>query len=196
MNHFYRYLSSALLASFLLSSTALMADETTGMEKPSFSASQSVQMSAEVVSVDMETREVVLKGQDGELHTITVGDYARNLGQVEPGDMVIAEFVRGLDIQVFADDGSELGSGVMEAAGRAEEGAKPGAMAVSSEVVTARVAEINLEANTFKLKWPDESVEEFVAQNPENLKRAEVGDIVVITYTEAVGIVVEQPTSE
>jgi hypothetical protein len=69
-------------------------------------------------------------------------------------------------------------------------------MAIASEVITARVAEINIEANTFKLRWADDSVEEYVAQNPENLKRAEVGDIVVITYTEAVGIVVEQPASE
>jgi hypothetical protein len=185
-----KFLGFLSLSAALLWSAPIFADDTAAMERPSFSASQSVQMSAEVVSVDMETREVVLKGQDGELHTITVGEEARNLGQVEPGDIVIAEFVRELDVQVFADDGSELGAGVMEVAGRAEEGAKPGGMAIASEVVTARVDDINIEANTFTLRWADDSVEEFVAQDPENLKRAEVGDIVVITYTEAVGIVV------
>jgi len=164
--------------------------------KPAFSASQSVQITATVTAIDMATRAVTLQGDGGETHTFIVGDEARNLGQVQPGDVVTAEFVRELDVQVFADDGSELGSGVLGAAARAEEGEMPGVVAVQSEVVTARVAEINIENNTFKLQWPDATVEEFVAQNPDNLRIAEVGDIVVITYTEAVGIIVEHPGSE
>jgi len=174
----------------------LVAQEAADDSKPSFSASQSVQMTATVVAINMETREVTLRDEAGETQTLTVGEEARNLGQVKPGDVVTAEFVRELDVQVFADDGSELTTEAMAAAGRAEEGAMPGALAVQSEVVTARVAEINLDNNTFKLQWPDDSVEEFVAQNPDNLRRAAVGDIVVITYTEAVGILVERPDAE
>ena len=37
---------------------------------------------------------------------------------------------------------------------------------------------------------------EYVARNPENLKRSKVGDLVVITITEAVAIVVEQGSAE
>ena len=55
---------------------------------------------------------------------------------------------------------------------------------------------INIEANTFKLKYPDGSVQQYTARDPENLKRAAVGDIVVITATEALGIVVEEGSSE
>ena len=62
----------------------------------------------------------------------------------------------------------------------------PGGMEMSTRVITATVAEINLEANTFKLNMPGGEVREFTARNPENLKRAEVGDLVVITFTEAV----------
>ena len=58
------------------------------------------------------------------------------------------------------------------------------------------VEEINIEANTFKLKGPDGVINEYVARNPENLKRAVVGDLVVITITEAVAIVVEHQTAE
>ena len=35
-------------------------------------------------------------------------------------------------------------------------------------------------------------VSEYTAQNPGNLKRASVGDLVVITFTEAVAMVVEE----
>ena len=63
-------------------------------------------------------------------------------------------------------------------------------------MITATVEEINLENNTFKLKGPSGEVQEYVARDPENLKKAEVGDLVVITYTEAVAISVEKTTGE
>lgn len=196
MNFSPRHLTLSLFAGLSLTAASLFAQETASVEKPSFSASQTVQMTATVTAIDMATRSVTLQGEDGETETIVVGEEARNLGQVKPGDVLTVEFVRELDVQVFADDGSELGSGAVEAAGRAEEGEMPGGVMVQSEVITARVAEINIENNTFKLKWPDESVEEFVARNPDNLKRAEVGDIVMITITQAVGIIVERPAGE
>ena len=56
--------------------------------------------------------------------------------------------------------------------------------------------EINIEANTFKLKGPDGSIKEYTARNPENLKRSKVGDLVVITITEALAIVVEPGSAE
>jgi Cu/Ag efflux protein CusF len=196
MKLFTRISASTLFLAATLFSVNLSAQQGDPAEKPSFSASQTVTLSATVEAIDMQTRQVTLRTEDGQTQTITVSEEARNLGQVEPGDVVTAEFVQELDIQVFADDGSELGSEAIAAAGRAEEGAMPGAMAIESQVLTARVAEINLDSNTFKLQWPDDSVEEFVAQNPDNLRRAEVGDIVVISYTEAVGIVVERPAGE
>jgi hypothetical protein len=57
--------------------------------------------------------------------------------------------------------------------------------------VIATVEEINLEANTFKLKGPDGTVTEYLARNPDNLRRSEVGDLVIITVSEAVAISVE-----
>lgn len=68
--------------------------------------------------------------------------------------------------------------------------------AFDSQVITAKVEAINLEANTFKLRWPDDSVEEYTAMNPENLKMAEVGDLVVITETISINISVEETGAE
>jgi hypothetical protein len=72
----------------------------------------------------------------------------------------------------------------------------PGLAAMDAKVVTATVEEINVDNNTFKLKGPDGVVNEYVARNPENLKRAEVGDLVVITITEAVAITVEKSSAD
>jgi len=72
----------------------------------------------------------------------------------------------------------------------------PGAAVMDAVVITATVEEINLEANTFKLKGPEGNVQEYTARDPENLKKAAVGDIVVITQTEAIALSVEKTKSE
>ena len=108
----------------------------------------------------------------------------------------MAEYVQSISIDVFANDGMVPGSGGIVAAGRTEEGAMPGMAAMDTQVITATVEEINIEANTFKLKGPSGEIKEYVARDPENLKKAEVGDLVVITYTEAVAITVEKTTAE
>ena len=67
---------------------------------------------------------------------------------------------------------------------------------MDTQVITATVEEINLEANTFKLKGPEGNIEELTARDPDNLKLADVGDLVVITFTEAMAIAVEHTTPE
>ena len=101
-----------------------------------------------------------------------------------------------MSVTVVANDGMEPGAMGMTTIERAEKGDMPGVVAVDTEVITATVEEINLEANTFKLKGPEGVIEEYAAMNPENLKRAAVGDLVIITMTEAVAISVEAGPAE
>jgi hypothetical protein len=67
---------------------------------------------------------------------------------------------------------------------------------MDSTIVISTVEEINVDANTFKLKGPDGVVTEYVARNPENLKRSKVGDLVVVTETTAMAITVEKAPAE
>ena len=89
------------------------------------------------------------------------------------------------------NEGLEPEVAMADAVARTEEGEMPGVAAMEATVITATVEDINIEANTFKLKYADGSVNEYVARNPDNLKRSKVGDLVVITATSAVALVVE-----
>jgi len=191
------YKTLALLAALLLIATPCWSDESApATDKPSIFTSQTVTMTAEVEAIDHETREVTLKGPEGNTASFVASEEARNLDQVSVGDIVMAEYEQRLSIEVFANDGSEPGTGEMAVAARSELGEMPGMAAVDSQVVTATVEEINLENNTFKLKYPSGEINEYVAQDPENLRKAEVGDMVVITYTEAIAISVEKTMPE
>ena len=188
--------SILIAAALLLSVSTVSAGEAAGSDKPSISASQAVQMTAVVEAIDYETREVVLRGPEGNVKTITASPKAQNLDQVKPGDRVNVEFIQNISIEVFANDGTEPGTGSLSAVARAEKGQEPGMAAIDTKIVTAVVEAINIEANTFKLRWPDGTIAEYEARKPENLKKADVGDLVVITYTEAIAVSVESASGE
>ena len=187
-----------LLVALLLfaSSPCWSAESAAATDKPSMSTSQTVVLTAVVEAINHETREVTLRGPEGGTVSFVASEDARNLGQVKVGDIVMAEYVQSMTVEVFANDGTEPGAGGLTVAGRSEEGEMPALTAIDALVVTATVEEINLEANTFKLKGPTGEIKEYEARDPENLKKAEVGDLVVITYTEAVAISVEKTSRE
>ena len=190
----FKYISIVALS--LAATVVLAVDEDAMMDKPSFAASQTMTISAVVEAIDHETRVVTVRKPDGEALTFTASEEARNLDQVKVGDVLTAEYTESVSIEVMANDGMEADMAEASAMARTKKGEMPGFAAMDATVITATVEEINLEMNTFKLKGPDGSVNEYVARNPENLKRAAVGDLVVITVTESVAITVEAQPAE
>lgn len=195
-------LSIAACASTTEEEVTAATDNVAGVEepaelvRPSFSATQKMTVSAVVEAIDQDTRIVTMRTAEGEEITFTAGEEVRNLGQVTVGDVLVAEYVETVSIEVMPDDG--MGTEAVEATAmaRAEEGEMPGFAAMDTSIVIATVEEINLEQNTFKLKGPDGVVEEYVAANPGNLKRAKIGDLVVTTITESVAITVQHQPAE
>lgn len=180
----------------LLGSQAFAQGDASADFKPSFSASQSVTATARVEALNQETREVTLLLEDGSLFTSQVSDEARNLDQVSVGDIVYAHYTESISIRVVENDGAEPETVVQEELARTGEGKMPGVAATESAVTTAIVEEINIEERTFKLREPDGEVRQYRALNPENLRRANVGDKVITTVTTSVVITVDKQPPE
>ena len=189
--------SLVLFVSMLLfGATAWAGEKVADAEKPSMFMSETIVVTAEVATINHQSREVTLRQSDGKEMTFVAGEEVRNLGQVSVGDIVTAEFMESISIQVFAGHSSEPGAGELIAADRAELGEMPGGAVMDVVVVQALVEAIDMENNTYKLKFPSGEVKQYTALDPENLKKAEVGDTVVITYTEALAISVEKAAVE
>jgi len=185
-----------LITALIVSLSLQAGEEAAATEKPSFSATRTMQVTTVVDAVDREARTVTLKGPEGNTHTIKAREDSNNIDQIQVGDTVNAEFVQHMSIEVFANDGMEPGTGTMAATAINKEGDTPAGMEMVTTVTTATVQEINIEANTFKLKWPGGEIKEYEAQDPENLKKADVGDLVVTTYTEAVALYMNEVPAE
>jgi len=161
-------------------------------EIPAISASQSASVKATVEAIDHKTREVTLRKADDTTVSFVASEDARNLDQVAVGDIVVATSTVSLNIKVVSAKDGKADIKEATAGARTKKGEMPG-MAVAQVIeMTATVEEINIEANTFKLKGPKGNVNEYVARNPENLKKAKVGDLVVFTRTEVVSLAVEK----
>jgi len=182
------------LALMLVAPAVLAQAET--QDKPGIATTQTVTMSAQIVALDKENRLVTLRGPQGNERTIKLGDEVKRLDEFEVGDIVVADYVQELVIQVVAGEGMEPGFGSVAAAGRAPETERPGGIVAETSVDMAKVVEIDLENQTFKLDWGDGDVEQYVARDPENLKRAEVGDLVVVTFTEALALQLQEAPNQ
>ena len=88
------------------------------LDRPKFHAAQSMMVQATVEAINHETREVKLKRADGEIIEFVASEEARNLDQVSVGDIVTAEYVESLSIEVIANEGHEPDAGEMAAIAR------------------------------------------------------------------------------
>ena len=187
---------STVLVAALLAASAALASDHSG-DKPSFSASRTITLGATVTAIDQETREVTLERDDGSSVTLTIGPDIRNLAQVEAGDRVSAEVKEEVSVRVNANpEGLAPGASEIGATTRAQAGDLPSTKMIDSVVINAVVEEIDIESNTFKLRFSEDEVRQFEAANPDNLARADVGDLVIITVTQAVAMSVEHSDSD
>lgn len=175
-----RILIAALFV--LLANPAVFADTDSG-ENPSMSTTQTIKLTAQVLAVDAANHSVTLKGPQGGVRTIKL-EQAQRLDEVEVGDTVMAEYVQHMNLELVPGHGGRPGQGTISAVARAPDDEQPGMVASETTITMATVHEIDLENGTFKLQW-EEGIKEYVARSRENLKKAKVGDLVVVTYTEA-----------
>jgi hypothetical protein len=158
------------------------------------SRSLTLETTAVVQTIDMETRVVLLKTENGRMLTIVAGPDVRNLDQVEPGDRVKATYYESVAVQMAT--GQASGTAAAAVVVRAPEGAKPGAGVGTSVRTIVTMISYDPDTNVVSFTTPDGLSHSLVVK-PEmrDFARAlKPGDRVDIVYTEAMAIgVIEIP---
>ncbi len=150
-------------------------------------------LEAEVLSVDQEKRQAVLRGPEGNEWTVRVGKDAVNFYQVAPGDRVKVEMMRELMVYVN-EDGKEddTSDGTVAMAAGTEKGQKPEGVIVATSQITSQISAINLEARTATLLFSDGKEETFEVRPDVDMTRYKVGQEVVFLLTEMLALKVEK----
>lgn len=150
-----------------------------------------VTVTATVEKVDLKKRKVTLKGPDGKSVTIKVPDTVQNLAQVKPGDEVVATFFESIGYEVMKPGTGTMGVAVAQEAGRAKPGERPAGFGAQAVTVTVKITAIDKTEGTVTLLAPDGETDTVEVRDRSKLDRVAVGDLVELTYTEAVAITVE-----
>ena len=155
---------------------------------------QTVVATATVEKIDQKTRHVTLKRPDGSKFTIVAGPEVRNLAQVKKGDVVKLEYKQSVAYEVNKAGSAKPGVSATTDVTRAEVGAKPGGAVTDTVTVRMTITAINKAAAEATLLGPDNVSNVVKVRDPKRLDLVEVGDVVDLTYTEALAISVEKAT--
>ncbi len=146
------------------------------------------QLIATVEAIDAAVRKLTLRGPQGTVQTLRVGDEIRNLPQVKVGDRVVVTYAKALALQL-----KKVGAGIRERVGR-EGGAgaapdeRPPATVVGREIaVVADVVAVNYIKQTVTLRGPNQTVR-LVVPDAVHLKTITTGDQVHASYAEAFAV--------
>lgn len=150
-------------------------------------------VSATVVSIDHAKRTAVLQGPDGDRFTVKVDPSVPGLEKVKAGDTVAATYYESVVYQVRRAGQAAPGVNVAAAGDTTAPGQLPAAAAGRAITITSTIVGIDEKKGTVTLQPPDGGEPLVVkVQYPDRLRAVQKGDLVEVTYTEAIAIGVER----
>ncbi|MFO1316749.1 MAG: hypothetical protein U1F58_14220 [Burkholderiales bacterium] len=146
-----------------------------------------VKLTATVTALDKATRDVTLKGPQGNEVTLTAGPDVKNFDQIKVGDQVNVDFIQALTLELKKGGGLVVARTEQKGAVAAKPGEKPAGAVGRQVTIVADVIATDPAKQTITLKGPKQTVDMRIP-DPEQFKRIAKGDQVEATYTQAVAL--------
>lgn len=151
---------------------------------------QTVKITATITAIDAKTRDVTLKGPQGNELVVTAGPEVKNFANMKVGDHVDVQYVEALTLELKKGGGMVVARTEQQGAVGAKPGEKPAGAVGRQLTIVADVVGLDPARQIVTLKGPQRTVDLKVA-DPEQFKRIAKGDQVEATFTQAVAIAVE-----
>ena len=149
-----------------------------------------ITIQASIEAIDLESREVTLKGPQGNLVTVEVDNRVKRLSEFRVGDVVTAEYWTYLKAE-FREPTSEERNNplvVLAEGGRAPEGMPPSG-AVGAVVKAVVVVDlINRTEGQVTIRGPRGKYMTFQVADQNVINQLKVGDEIIMTYAEALAL--------
>ena len=178
--------------SILVASLALLAGCASGGkpvdEKPSGREQTLVEMLAVVIGVDQKHRLLALEGADGARTVLPVAEEFRDFEHARVGDQVVVSYTQAIAWQVKPAGKGAPGMSSRETLSNPEPGEAPGGAIERALTITATITAVDVAGGTVALTGSHGQVQTFKAHKPADLEKIRVGDLVDITYSEALAI--------
>jgi translation elongation factor P/translation initiation factor 5A len=137
-----------------------------------------------VVEVDKHHRKVTLQSADGDRTTVSVPPEIQGFDQLKKGDKIEIDYYRSLAASILPP-----GAATTTRERQEVKNTSVGGLVTHEITATAQILAINPKDNTVKVKGPEGKTETVTVKDPDALKQLSAlkpGDMVQLTYTEAV----------
>ncbi|HVN33800.1 MAG TPA: hypothetical protein VMU96_00945 [Casimicrobiaceae bacterium] len=152
-------------------------------------AVETIKLAATITAIDKATRDVTLKGPQGNEMTLTAGPEVKNFDQLKVGDKVDLNYVEALTLELKKGGGLVVQRTETAGAAGAKPGEKPAGAVGRQVTIVADVVALDPAKQVVTLKGPKRTVD-LKIPNPDQFKLIAKGDQVEATYTQAVAIAV------
>jgi Cu/Ag efflux protein CusF len=151
---------------------------------------RTLKLTATITAIDPATRDVTLKGPQGNEVVVTAGPEVKNFANMKVGDKVEVEYIEALTLELKKGGGMVVARSEKSGMAGAKPGQKPAGAAGRQVTIVADVVGLDPAKQVVTLKGPQRTVDLHVA-DPEQFKRIAKGDQVEATFTQAVALAVE-----
>ena len=151
---------------------------------------QTVKVTATITAIDKATRDVTLKGPQGNEITVTAGPEVKKFDSLKVGDQVDVQYVEALTLELKKGGGMVVARTEQKGAVGAKPGEAPAGAVGRQVTIVADVVAVDAATQVVTLKGPKRTVDLKVA-DPEQFKRIAKGDQVEATFTQALALAVE-----
>jgi hypothetical protein len=152
------------------------------------------EITAEVTAINRYTREVTLKGPEGNEVTVTAGEAVKRLDEVKVGDMVRVDYLVSIAGELRKPTAEEAKNPlmIMDAAGRDSKGTEPAAGVVRRFKVVTTIEALDRRTETVTVKGPMGRYLTFRVADPERLTKVHIGENIVVVFTQALAVSLEK----
>ena len=166
--------------------TAVMAGSAPGKA----GVAQTVKLTATITAIDQATRDVTLKGPQGNEVTVTAGPDVKNFANMHVGDQVDVQYIEAVTLELKKGGGQPVARTEQSGAKGAKPGEQPAGVVGRQVTIVADVIAVDPAKQSVTLRGPQRTVTVTVS-DPEQFKRIAKGDQVEATYTQALAMAIQ-----
>lgn len=191
MSHTYKIIAFFLFAAIQFTSAQVIQET-----RPSKERWDLITAEGTVTKIDKETREVTIKGPEGNLNTIKVSDdiKKKKFNKIEVDDKVSFKYWTYIKAEfrepTLAERAEPLQ--IISEGGRTPEGAAPGAVvgAIAKAIVTVEI--LNRPYMIATVRGPQGNYMTMPVQDPKILETVRIGQELILIYAEAIAVSLEK----
>jgi Cu/Ag efflux protein CusF len=164
-------------------------------KKPAAAEVKAVKVQGTVAAVDKDAKTITLKGPKGRTVTLDVQD-PQKLEVVKVGDPVVATYYEAVAIEVKKSGAATPGVTVQESRATSKPGENPAGAVAREVTLIGTITAVDRKAPSVTVKGPQGRTETVKVKDVKNIKDVKVGDMVELTYAQALVVALDKPPAK